>query len=514
MDDGRDLALGGRSLRAHSARGTIVNGAFLVAVNSLGLIRGFVVAAFLTAADYGVWGMVVIAFGTLSWLKQIGISEKYVQQTADDQELAFQRAFTIEVAASAALVVLILAAIPVAVLAYGQPAIAAPALALCLIVPAYALQAPVWVFYRRMDFVRQRLIQSVDPVVSFAVTVALAVAGAGYWSFVAGMAVGGWANALVALRVSPYRLRWRWHGPTARSYLSFSWPLFVASFSGVLVAQGSVIAASHTVGLVGVGAIALATTIALYVDRVDSILSETLYPAICAVADRVELLHETFVKSNRLALMWGVPFGIGVALFAADLVGFGLGERWTFAVGLMQMTAIAATIHHVGFNWHTYYRARDDTRPLAVASVAAALAFAVTVLPLLIVDGLRGYGIGLVAMATLGLGVRWHYLRRLFAGFGMAGHLGRAFAPSVVPTAAVLAWRALAAPHRTPALAVAEAVVYLLLTALATVLLERELLREVRGYLRSSSDRWSTLARSSSSSLGAPPSQASRISPS
>ena len=49
------------------------------------------------------------------------------------------------------------------------------------------------------------------------------------------------------------------------------------------------------------------------------------------VRDRTDLLFETFVKSNRLALMWGMPFGVGLALFAADLIDFVIG-RLLFAV--------------------------------------------------------------------------------------------------------------------------------------------------------------------------------------
>src|SRR3954463_4296809 len=127
MSADRELALGNRSLRAHAARGALVNGAFNVAVSSLGLVRGFVVAAFLTADDYGVWGIVVIAFGTLSWLQQVGGSEKYVQQNEPDQELAFQRAFTIELLANAAFVVVLLAGIPLAAVLYGQDEIGGPA---------------------------------------------------------------------------------------------------------------------------------------------------------------------------------------------------------------------------------------------------------------------------------------------------------------------------------------------------------------------------------------------------
>src|SRR5436190_497814 len=412
MSADRELALGNRSLRAHAARGALVNGAFNVAVSSLGLVRGFVVAAFLTADDYGVWGIVVIAFGTLSWLKQVGVSEKYVQQSEPDQELAFQRAFTIELLANAAFLVVLLVAIPIAVVVYGQDEIVGPALLLALVIPAYVLQTPIWIFYRRMDFVRQRALQAIDPVVSFVVTVGLAIAGA--------------------------------------------------------------------------GAITLATTIAQYVDRLDELLSATLYPAICAVSDRVDLLYESFVKANRLALMWGVPFGIGVALFAGDLVHHVIGDHWAFAITLMELTAIAATVHHIGFNWHAYFRARNETRPLAVASVVTVVGFAAGPIPLLLTHGLTGYGAGLVAVAALQLLVRAFFLVRLFEGFRMARHAVRALAPSLVPTALILGWRAAGLVDRTAGEALAEAIVYVALTIAGTLALEGPLLREALAYLRRS----------------------------
>ena len=86
------------NLRRHTARGTLVNAAYFVGLYSLGLIKGFLVAAFLTRTDYGLWGILVIGLGTLLWLKQVGIGDKYVQQDEADQELAFQKAFTLELA--------------------------------------------------------------------------------------------------------------------------------------------------------------------------------------------------------------------------------------------------------------------------------------------------------------------------------------------------------------------------------------------------------------------------------
>ena len=70
-----------------------------------------------------------------------------------------------------------LAIAPILALVYGESDLLAPGLALALVLPGLALQAPVWVYYRRMAFLRQRLIAAVDPVVGFVVTIALAVAG-------------------------------------------------------------------------------------------------------------------------------------------------------------------------------------------------------------------------------------------------------------------------------------------------------------------------------------------------
>ncbi|MCW3062881.1 MAG: hypothetical protein JWN32_53, partial [Solirubrobacterales bacterium] len=80
LGTGRVQRRGGASIRRMAARGTIINAGFLVALQLLGLIKGFVVAAFLTPADYGIWGLLVISLGTLLWLSQIGIDDKYIQQ--------------------------------------------------------------------------------------------------------------------------------------------------------------------------------------------------------------------------------------------------------------------------------------------------------------------------------------------------------------------------------------------------------------------------------------------------
>ena len=76
------------------------------------------------------------------------------------------------------------------------------------------------------------------------------------------------------------------------------------------------------------------------------------------------------------------------------------------------------------------------------------------------------------------------FLRRLFPGFRMLAHAGRAIAPTVPAVAAVLAARAAAPGPRGAGAAAAELVLYAAATVAATLVLERALLRETLGYLR------------------------------
>ena len=464
----RALRLGGRTLREHAARGTVVNAVFLVALSVVGMVRGFVLAGLVTQTQYGVWGVIVIALGTLLLFKQIGVADRYIQQDEPDQEAAFQRAFTIELAFTAIFLVLLVVAVPVAAVVYGSSAIVAPGLVVCLVLPAGALQAPLWIHYRNMDFVRQRLLQALDPIIGF----------------VGAVLAGGWATAIATVATSPYRLRWRWDGRALRAYASFSWPLFVASGAGVLMIQAAMLGTTRHLGLAAAGAVALAANISQFSDRVDAIVSGTLYPAICAVRERTDLLFESFVKTNRISLMWAVPFGVGASLFASDLVHFALGSRWHAAVPLLQAFGLTAALGHLGFNWNAYFRATGQTRPVAVHAVVGVVAFLAVGLPLLFAAGLEGLAAGVGAMALACVVCRAYYLRRIFPGFRMIGHAARAIAPTIPAAAAVLAVRLVESGPRTFALAAAEVVLYAAVTVAATLRFERGLVREAVGLLR------------------------------
>ena len=472
-------------LRTQTARGSIINGAFQIGLAALVLVQRVVVTAFLSVAEYGVWGVLLTAVLTVLLIKNVGIADRFIQQEEEDQERAFQKAFTINFLLGVLAVALAGIALPIFALAYGKPEIIFPGLVLSLAILGNSLQSPAWIYYRRMDFLRQRVLQVIDPVVGFVVTVALAIAGAGYWCLIVGGVVGAFTGGIVGLAACPYRVAFRLERGTIRDYWSFSWPLVVANGTGLFVVQGALLIATRTMGFAGAGAIGLAGSIAAFSDGIDTIVTQTIYPAICAARDRTHLLFEAFIKSNRLALMWGMPFGTGVALFAPDLVHFVISDRWEPAVVVVQAFGIGAAVNQLGFNWTAFFRALNHTKPMAVVSIMNLACFLLVTAPLLIAFGLPGLAVGWIVARVVALAGRTYYLTRLFAGFRMLRHAARAIAPMAPALGLTLLMRlAFSAGGRTAAEAAAELAVFVTVTVAASAYFERELIREVVGYLR------------------------------
>jgi O-antigen/teichoic acid export membrane protein len=479
-------AVGGGGLRSKTARGLLINSGFRVGMAGVNLARNVGVAAFVTASEYGEWGLLVTTMITLAFLKQVGIADKYIQQREEDQEAAFQKAFTFQFLYTLLFLAIVAVALPIyAFGVYGRPEILLPGFVLSLSLIATTLQTPTWVFYRRMDYFRQRSLEVVDPIVTTVATLALLIAGMALWGLVIGFVIGSVAGAVVVLIANPYPFRLRFDRAAFREYVGFSWPLFIGGIGGLLVVQGAVIIGNAALGLAAVGAIGLATNFSRFSNRIEQLLTTTMYPAVCAVQERRDLLLEVFVKSNRLGLMWALPFGIALTLFAADLVDFVLGSTWEGAIPLLQVFGLIFGFGTIGYAWGTFYKARGETRPIAVTGVASVIVFFAVTAPLMLTIGVMGYAIGMASATLTQLVLRGYLLGRLFPGFNLLRHAVRSLAPIAPAVGAVLLVRlAEDGGSRTLGVALGELAVYLVVAVAATYALERPLIREAVGYLR------------------------------
>jgi O-antigen/teichoic acid export membrane protein len=482
----RRTSTAARGLRAATARGGAVNAVFLSGAEGLVLLQGLLATALLGPTAIGLYGVVTTTAMTIVQLRRVGIDEAFVQHATDaDEDREFQRAFTVELAIGLAGALLIAALAPVLAAAYGDDRLLALTLAVAYLPVGFALQAPQWIAFRRMEYFRLRVLQGIVPLGTVVVTVPLLLAGVGVWALVIGPLCGNAAAVLAAWWTSPYPPRLRPERAAARRYLRFSWPIFATSLAALLVAQGQVALFGLSDGLAAAGWITLAATLTRYADRADQILATTIYPAIVRVRDRTEVLEELFAKSNRLGLMWAFPFGAGAALFGGDLVDHVLGAAWEPAIVLIGGLAAATALQQLGYNWFSFYRARGESWPQAVESAVFAASFAALAVPGWLAGGSWGFVAGRMGCTACVLLVRARYVRRLLPGARLGALALRAAAPVAAATVPVLAVRlALWGGDRPVAQALVELAMWVGGLALATHRLERGLLGELAGYLR------------------------------
>src|SRR6478609_2152507 len=429
-------------LRARTARGGVVNAAFLSGAELLVLFQGLLATALLGPDAIGLYGIVTTTAMTIVALRRVGIDEAFVQTSADDEEAEFQRALTVELGLGVLGALAVAALAPVLAAAYDDDRLLGLTLAVTYLPVAFALQAPQWVFFKRMEYVRLRLLQVIVPLGTVAVAVPLLLAGVGVWSLVIGPFVGNLAAIIAAWRSSPYKLRLRPDRAAARRYLRFSWPVFVTAVVALVVAQGQIAVFGLEDGLVAAGYITLAATLTRYADRADQIVATTIYPAIVRVRDRVDVLEELFEKANRLTLMWAFPFGAGLALFGPDLILFVLGDEWRGAIVLLGGLAVAVALQQVGYSWFSFYRARGESWPQAIESAVFGLAFAAFAIPGALLGGSWGFVIGRMGCTVCVLAVRQVYVRRLLPGVRMGALALRSALPVALASAPVLVLRA------------------------------------------------------------------------
>jgi O-antigen/teichoic acid export membrane protein len=475
-------------LRRRTLRGTVVTGAFLVLIDGLVLLQGLIVTRLLGPSQIGLYGVVSTTVISLIALKRVGIDEAFVQQEEANQEREFQYAFTLELGLSAVMALIILALSPVVAAVYRDSQLLPLMASLAYLPLAFALQSPLWVFFRRMDFGRQRMLQALQPLVGFLVTIPLAAAtDLGVWSLIIGQVAGYVVAVAAAVAASPYRMRLRYNRRVAARYLRFSAPVLLTVVSAMIIAQGSILAIKLNDGLAAAGFITLAVTLTRYIDRADQIVTATIYPAICAIQGQRRALQELYVKSNRATLMWVLPYAVGLVLFAPDLVKFVLGPSWEPAVVLLQGLAIVGALTQLGFNWFSFFRAHGDTRPPAVEAAAGALAFLLLAIPGLLADGFDGFVYGRIAGALIVLGVRGLYTRRLLPDARFWLLIEPSLLSIGVATAAALGLRAvLWGGGRPLAQAIAEVAVFIGVYLLLALRRERELVFELLGAVRAS----------------------------
>lgn len=343
MDNDKKVAVTGaqRSPAQHVMRGSFWIIALRWTVRLIGLVSTVILARLLVPADFGIVSMAMFVVGLLELLNLSGQKLVLIRHHAPGRP-EYDTAWTISVLAACLIGCLILAAAPLAVMYFHEPRVepVLQCLALRSILSGFE-NIGITDYRRDLKFHIFFWYSLVLKVVSFVVTIALAILIRNYWALVAGIISSGVASIIISYTIHPYRPRFSL--AKLDEFRSFSTWTLVKSVGQYFNGQADQIAVGGLFGSSAMGRYSVASDVASSptVEITEPIVA-ALYPVMSRTRSDVDALRKLYLRTFGWAATICFSAAVGTTLVAHDLVHLLLGAKWLDAEPIMGWLALAA----------------------------------------------------------------------------------------------------------------------------------------------------------------------------
>ncbi len=380
-------------------KGSLWLGMTRAIVNVLTTLSTFILARYLTPADFG-----LVAIGTtllliVTSLTELSLTQALVRHDViDDSHL--NTAWTLNVLRGViAFALFSLAAYPVANI-YEDSRLAGIMIALGFSILLTGLINPRLVILQRKLIFRQEFIIGVSQkTLGFIASVAVAIIFQSYWALVVGILTSQFVNVAVSYILFPFRPKFTLS--RMKELLSFSIWLSAGSIVNTLNWRFDLLLVGKLLGSSAVGNYSVGSNLSVVATReAVAPLVQTVFPSFAGIKHDPDRLRFAYQRVQTLITAIALPAGIGMALVADRIVVLALGPHWTDAVIVVQVLASVFALQTLGSLVQPLGMAKGETRRLFVRDTQM---FMVRI-PI-ILGGLLAYGmIGvLVARVITGL---------------------------------------------------------------------------------------------------------------
>jgi lipopolysaccharide exporter len=340
-----------------SIRDRVIEGSLLLvglrwSMRALNIVRTIVLARFLAPADFGVFGMAMLASQPFQLLTAMDLDLALIRHRSTARA-DFDTAWTCRALQRLAVAAAMLLIAPLAAAYFATPELTTvvPAVALGVAIAAFE-NIGVVTFRKDLDFHKEFGFNALVALLTLALTVVVAVLTRNYWALVL---------SVIGERLMTTILSYVWH--PYRPHVAFSAFRKLWSFGqwvpmqnlGVYVRNHfDAFLVARLFGAARMGAYNVAGSAAGVAAELLAPVSTTLFPGYARVAhDPARLTHAYIDALGMLASLF-VPATIGIVLLAPTFVPAVLGAQWVVAVPIVQALAVfnginglSATVGHV-----------------------------------------------------------------------------------------------------------------------------------------------------------------------
>jgi lipopolysaccharide exporter len=328
------------NLGRRMAKGALWTVLMRFTVRSIGAISMVVLARLLLPADFGLVVLATMVVGFVELASEFSFAT-YLIRSQDIDRSYYDTAWTLSVLRGALIAVVLVVSASAAADFFKEPKLQNVLYLLALVSLVDGLDnIGIVDFQKSMNFGRDFRFTVQTKLVSFAITLVLAVLLRNYWALVIGTVGGRCAALAFSYAMHPYRPR-----------ISFARSGTILRFSKWVLARnllnfGQRQAYAFVIGKIlnppSVGLYSLAREIsAMATSELVIPVQRVMLPGLSTLEREPVAMRRTFLDALGLIVMLALPLGVGIGLVADPLVRVAMGRNWVEAIPVLQILAIA-----------------------------------------------------------------------------------------------------------------------------------------------------------------------------
>jgi O-antigen/teichoic acid export membrane protein len=339
-------------IRRDLGRKAVEGGALVAAARLYGIALRIVALSvlgnLLSPEDFGVVALAAVVGDFAAVLRDFGLATAVIQrEKLEPRQLS--NLFWIGVVATLAATAVVAGAGPVLEAMYGRPELVAVCLVSSLsILISGTAQVPSALLQRRMANRQIAMGQVIAATVSFAIAVAFAVLGAGYWALVAQSVV----NAAVVAALLWKQARWlptRWQaGVDVKPLLRVSGGSAASHLSVYVARNADNAVVGKVTDLAQLGLYTRAYQFVLIPEQLAAPVSAVAMPALARLQDDPERFRHFFRRAIGLLTLVTMPVVAAMAALAHLVFPALMGPNWNEAVPIFRMLAVGSFVMTLG----------------------------------------------------------------------------------------------------------------------------------------------------------------------
>ena len=322
---------------------------FRLVDRSIGIISTSILARLLLPADFGLVAMAMSIIALIELATAFSFEIALIQKP-DPQREHFDTAWTLNILVAAGGAVLTAALAFPAATFYGDPRLAAVMFAIGAAWFASGFENVGTVNFRRqMDFAAEFRLMASKRMITFAVTMAAAVAFRSYWALVVGMSTGKLAGVALSYLMQPFRPRLSLK--CSRELFSFSGWMLANNMATVVASRVPHFAVGRFFGAQSLGAYTVGAEISQIAHtELIAPINRALFPGYSRLINDPGAFQRTCIDATAVILLIVLPVSIGVAVVAEQIVRVLLGSQWSEAAPIIQILALSGAAMAVSSN--------------------------------------------------------------------------------------------------------------------------------------------------------------------